>query len=87
MAPTISVQGLCGSDISDFAGISTSSLKRLLRRTHRLTGAVLRKTIATGLPHLDAMDVKVHRRCMSLELLHIHINSLNDFNISKPFLC
>ena len=59
MALSMSLQGIPDSEVHKFTGISVRSLKRL-RSTHRETGGVSRKSIATGRPRmLTAMDRKV----------------------------
>jgi transposase len=59
MALSMSLQGLGDSEIREYTGISERSLKRL-RRTHRETGTVAPKPVATGRPRmLTSMEVKV----------------------------
>ena len=59
MALSMSLQGLCDSEIREHTGISEQSLKRI-RRTHCATGEVSNKPTTPGRQRiLTAMEVKV----------------------------
>jgi len=58
-ALSMSLQGICDSDIREYTGISERSLKRLWK-THRESGAVSRKATTLGRHRvLTSMDVRV----------------------------
>jgi transposase len=70
-ALSMSLQGMCDSDIRQSTGVSERSLKRL-RSTYRKTGAVSVKPIAPGRARLlTSMEVKVRQSFFSRVFEHL----------------